>query len=383
MKIRLLAASMALVASTSAVYAVGLDRSGQPIGVLFETGNHLEFRFGYAKPSVEGEAIPQAGGAAIDNVADTFSIYSLGLKYEINDQWSVAIIGDEPYGSDVLYPGSLFSTVLGGTGATADSYAVTALARYKINDNWSVHGGLRYQEISATVTLGGSAFNSPQTPLVPSGVNGYLGEFASSGDWGYVVGAAYEIPDIALRVALTYNSGTSHKLATTETIRGQQISAPGATTSVDTPESLNLAFQSGIAENTLLFGNLRYARYSQTVVAPDGFTGITGTSLTDLEDGYDFEIGVGRRFSEKWSGSMAIGFSTKGEDSLVSPLMPTNGSKHISFGVKYDVNEQFAVSGGIRYTDLGDAISAPSGSAAATFSDNSAISVGLRLAYKF
>jgi long-chain fatty acid transport protein len=80
---------------------------------------------------------------------------------------------------------------------------------------------------------------------------------------------------------------------------------------------------------------------------------------------------------------MAIGFSTKGEDNLVSPLMPTNGSKHISFGVKYDVNEQFAVSGGIRYTDLGDAISAPSGSAAATFSDNSAISVGLRLAYKF
>ena len=206
MKNRLLAASTALLASTSAVYAVGLDRSGQPIGVLFETGNHIEFSFGYTNPSVDGNAIPAAGGAATGNVADSFSIYGIGLKYEINDQWSVAIIGDEPYGSDVLYPGSSATSVLGGTGATADSYAVTALARYKINDNWSVHGGLRYQEISASVTLGGFAFNSPQSPQVPSGVNGYLGDFSSSGDFGYVVGAAYEIPDIALRVALTYNT---------------------------------------------------------------------------------------------------------------------------------------------------------------------------------
>ncbi|WP_299369937.1 outer membrane protein transport protein [uncultured Tateyamaria sp.] len=381
MKTRLLTVA-ALLASTASAHAVGLDRSGQRIGILFEEGNRVELSFGYTDPDVTGQTFAAFGGAPIANVADSFSIWNLGLKYDLSDKLSLAIIADEPYGSDTLYPGSNFTTILGGTGATVDSQAITALARYKFNNSWSVHGGLRYQEVSANVTLGGLAFNSPATPFTPSGVNGYEGNFSSDGDWGYVIGAAYEIPAIALRVALTYNSGTTHSLPTSETIRGAVIAPPG-TTSVDTPESINLDFQTGIAQNTLLFGNLRYARYSQTVVQPTGFFGATGNPLTDLEDGYDFEIGVGRRFSEKWSGSVAVGFSTVGEDNFVSPLSPTNGSRHIAVGAKYDVNENFSVSAGVRYTQLGDAVSSPGGRGVANFDGNSATSFGVKFAYQF
>jgi len=370
MKMRIVTIAGLLASSTSA-YAVGLDRSGQDIDVLFETGNHLQFSFGNIAPSIDGAAQPALGGGSISNVADTFQLYSIAYKHELNDQWSFAIVGDEPYGSDVFYPGSSATTALGGTGATVDSYAITALARYKFNDNWSVHGGLKYQEIGATVTLGGFAYTG-------SGLNGYRGNFASDGDVGYVLGAAYEIPDIALRVALTYNSSTTHDLETTESINGVPITA-GSVTEVDTPESLNLTFQSGVAKDTLVFGNLRYARYSETVVRP---AGLGGASLTDLEDGFDFELGVGRRFNEKWSGSIAAGFTTVGDDNLVSPLAPTNGSRHISVGVKYDVNDRMSVSGGIRYTSLGDAISAPGGTAVADFDDNSAVSIGFSIGIK-
>lgn len=361
-----------LLASTTSVYAVGLDRSGQGIDVLFETGNHVQFSFGSVNPTIDGANQASFGGASIGNVADSFQTLGLGLKYELSDQLSFALIADEPFGSDVLYPGNPLATTLGGTGATVDSYAITALARYKFDNNWSVHGGLRYQEISADVTLGGLAFGE---------VNGYEGNFGSDGDIGYVIGAAYEIPDIALRVALTYNSKTTHNLRTTENINGVPITA-GSVTEVDTPESLNLSFQSGIAENTLLFGSLRYARYGDTIVSPAGFTGLTGNALTDLEDGFDFELGIGRRFNEKWSGSIAAGFSTVGDDNLISPLAPTNGSQHISLGVKYDVNDRLAVSGGVRYTHLGDAISAPGGNAVADFDDNSALSVGFSVGFK-
>ncbi|GGX62119.1 membrane protein [Tateyamaria omphalii] len=380
MKTRLLTVA-ALLASTASAHAVGLDRSGQRIGILFEEGNRVELSFGYTNPSVEGRSQnnPLFGPLAnqpIDNVGDNFLIWNLGLKYDFNDKLSFAIISDEPYGSDVFYPGNPAASVLGGTGATVDSNAVTALARYKFNDNWSVHGGLRYQEVSAGVTLGGVAFR---------GLNGYSGNFASDGDVGYVVGAAYEIPAIALRVALTYNSSTTHNLPTTEFVGAAQISAPGATTDVDTPESINLDFQTGIAQDTLLFGSLRYARYSDTVVAPTGFVSVnpSGGPLTDLEDGYDFEIGVGRRFNEKWSASIAAGFSTVGDDNLVSPLGPNNGSRHVAVGAKYDVNDQFAISGGVRYTILGDAVSSPGGNPVADFDGNNAVSFGIKFAYKF
>ncbi|KIC48685.1 outer membrane protein transport protein [Tateyamaria sp. ANG-S1] len=395
MKTRLLTVA-ALLASTVSAHAVGLDRSGQRIGILFEEGNRVELSFGYSEPSLDGAAItsPALGplsGQPIDNVGEDFLIWNLGLKYDLTDKLSFAVISDEPYGSDVLYPGSNATTILGGTGATVDSNAVTALLRYKFNDNWSVHGGLRYQEVSANVTLGGVAFNSSASPLTTSGVNGYESNFSSDGDFGYVVGAAYEIPAIALRVALTYNSGTTHDLPTTETIRGIPISlatrgavADLTTTTVDTPETINLDFQTGIAANTLVFGSLRYARYSDTVVRPAGFALLTnGSALTDLEDGYDFEIGIGRRFNEKWSGSVAVGFSTVGDDNIVSPLGPNNGSRHVAVGAQYDVNDDFAISGGVRYTMLGDAFSAPGGRPAAIFEDNSAMSFGIKFTYKF
>lgn len=377
---------LGLVAAQSA-FAVGLDRSGQRIGVLFETGNHAELSFGFTSPSLDGTGL--AFGAPTGNVADDFRTLSGGVKVDLSDQWSVAFIIDEPYGSDIFYQGDPATTILGGTGATVDSTAYTALARYKFNSNFSVHAGLRYQEVSATVTTAGFAFNGGVPPGSQAGTNGYQGNFGSDGAFGYVLGVAYEIPDIALRVSLTYNSGTDHDLPTTETIRGIPANfvnpAFGATstTPVSTPESLNLAFQTGIAADTLLFGSIRYASYSDTTVSPELFTGVTGSPLTDLEDGFDVEIGVGRRFNDKWSGLVSFGRTTVGDDNIVSPLGPNNGSSFISVGARYNVSDTLTLSGGVRYTKLGDAFSSPGGTPAASFTDNSAISAGFRVGFKF
>lgn len=364
MKYRALAATAVLVATSSAAYAVGLDRSGQSINPLFATGNHLEFSLGYTNPTLDGPGV--------ENVAENFLIWGGAVKYEFSDQLSGAVIVDEPFGADTFYDSSPVSSALGGTGATVDSFAITALARYKFDDNWSVHGGLRYQEISAVVTLGGLAFQ---------GLSGFRGEFASGGDLGFVIGGAYEIPEIALRIAVTYNSSTTHDLDTVES--GLPFLNGASVTEVETPESLNIDFQTGIAPDTLLFGNFRYARYSDTVVSPFGFSTLTGNPLTDLEDGFDFSIGVGRRFNEKWSGSVSAGFTTVGDDNLVSPLGPNNGSQFVAVGAKYDVNDAFAIAGGVRYTSLGDAIAAPGGNPVQQFESNDAVSVGLRLEYKF
>lgn len=369
-------ALVALAASASTAHA--LDRSGQPVNIIFETGNVVEFSFGYAEPTVEGTDL--ATGAKIGNASDNFLVWAGGIKYDVNDQWSIALIVDEPYGTDILYPGDPSLSSLGGTTATADSYAVTALARYKIDGNWSVHAGVKYQEISADIGLGGGAYG----PL-----NGYNAAFSSDGAFGYVVGAAYEIPDIALRIALTYHSEITHKLDTVETGVPLLGTVTGKT-EVVAPEAINLDFQTGVAQDTLVFGSVRYARYTDTIISPTGFDtvvgpGSDGDSLTDIDNFFDIRIGVGRRFNEHWSGSIAFGHQSKGEDKLVSPLAPVNGAKYVSLGAKYDVNEKFAISGGVRYTRLGEAFpeTGTPDVARAEFKDNSAVSVGLKLTYRF
>jgi long-subunit fatty acid transport protein len=367
-------ATTALTASAFAAHAGGLDRSNQDIGLIFESGNRFELSFGAADPSIDGQDI-RSGGLSSGNIAESFNIISGGIRYELNDQWSFALIVDEPFGSDILYPTIATSPSFGGTQATVDSIALTALARYKFNDTWSVHGGLRYQEIEAQVALRGAGYG---------GLNGYSGDFDADGEVGFVVGAAFEKPEIALRVALTYQSAIKHNLDTVETLVGAVGQARGITR-VETPESLNLEFQTGVAKDTLVFGSIRYARYSDTIVIPRFFGANTppGTSLTTIEDSTDYEIGVGRRFDDKWSGSVAVGYQRENGDNIVSPLAPTNGARYISLGTKFQATERMDIAAGIRYTDIGSANAATGGVGQVAFTDNSAVSFGLKIGFTF
>ncbi|MBB3994531.1 long-subunit fatty acid transport protein [Sulfitobacter undariae] len=373
---KILLGTAAVIGTAVTAQAGGLDRSGQDIGIIFESGNRLELSYGNARPDLTGRDFL---GNNVDNVAKSFGNTSAGLRYELSPKVSVAVVVDEPYGSDIVYEGNPASTMLGGTTATVDSFAVTALARYKFNDSFSLHGGMRYQELSASVDLRGLAYG---------GLSGYRAEFDKDGAVGFVVGAAFERPEIGMRVALTYNSKITHDLATRESMNGTLISQ--GTTEIVTPETLNLEAQTGIAADTLLFGSIRYARHEDTQVSPTLFDAsvdptVSGSSITDIENTTDIEIGIGRRFSDKFAAQVAIGYLASSSDSLVSPLTPTNGSRYISVGGSYTLNESVTLSGGIRYTKFGDAY-AETGTpdvARAQFNDNSAVSAGFKVAYTF
>ncbi len=358
-----LTAGAALLLTTSLAYAVGLDRSGQPGGIIFEEGSYAELSFGFVTPSLEGTDADVFGNSDTGNIAEDFGIIGLGYKRDINEEFSFAIIIDEPYGADVSYPTGE-SLALGGTEATLDSVAVTGLLRYKIDTNISVFGGIRAQSTEASVTLDGLAYG----PLA-----GYSVDLERHTGYGYTVGAAYEIPEIALRVALTYISEIEHEFGTSDN------AGSVADTEVTTPQAINLDFQTGIAADTLLFGSVRWAEYSVVLVEPEGFL---GGSLTDIDDATGYTLGLGRRFSDDFSGSISVGFEPEGSSSLVSPLAPTNGNYSVGLGGQYSI-DNVTLSGGIRYIVPGDASSATADTARADFTDSSAVAVGMKVGYSF
>lgn len=360
----------ALLLTTSMAGAVGLDRSNQDITAIFETGNYAELSFGYVTPNLTGVDVL---GNSIDNVGNAFSQLGGSIKMDVNDQMSFAFIIDQPFGADVTYGGAALTTMLGGTEAILNSTAFTALGRYKINENFSVHGGLRYQTLEADITLSGLAYG----PL-----NGYNVLLENGTGTGYVAGVAYERPAIALRVALTYQSAITNTFDTTET---SPLGVTFGTTEVESPEAWNLDFQTGIAANTLLFGQIRHATYSQTILTPTTFGALTGgASITDIEDGTSYTIGVGRKFSDAFSGSISLGYEAEGSDDLVSPLSPTNGLMSVSIGGQYTM-DNLVFSGGVRYSMLGDARpeTGTPDEARAQFTDGDALSVGLSVGFRF
>lgn len=359
----------ALAMTTSLAAAGGIDRSGQDIGILFESGRTMELSFGSVTPSVSGKDVL---GNSISNVANSFTQVSFAYKADINEKLSYAIILDTPFAADVTYPGSPVSTMLGGTVASANATALTGLLRYKVAERISVYGGLRAQQSDAYIKLSGLGYG---------GFNGYNVDLASNTALGYVVGASYEIPDIALRVALTYNSAITHNFDTVEKV-GTTTVAIG-TTAVETPQSVNLDFQSGVAKDTLVFGQIRWADWTAFQLNPAFFTPRAGGGLISLEDTVTYTLGVGRRFNETWSGAFSMTYEEKANP-LVSPLAPTNGMFGATLAGIY-TKDNMKITAGVNYTKLGDAKpeTGTPDTARADFTDNSALGFGVKVAFSF
>ncbi|MDJ0825500.1 MAG: outer membrane protein transport protein [Rhodobacter sp.] len=382
MKRFLITAAAGALAASGAT-AGGLDRSGQPIGIIFEQGNYAELSFSTTRADVTGTGVgigPVPPGTPYGNVAGGFVNSGAGFKYDFTDNFSLALIWDQPFGSDVTYPGAPGATELGGTTAIADAVSLTAIGRYKFSDKFSVHGGVRHQTIDGNIGLSGLSYG----PL-----NGYNVALGSNSAMGFVVGGAFELPQYAARVALTYNSEITHSTPTVETLGGIPVFGPSPNTEIKSPASINLDFQTGLNEKTLLFGSVRYAMWSDLIISPRGFDlAVDGLlnqdSISDLEDTFSYSLGIGRAINENWSVSGVLGYEPEGSDDLVSPLAPTNGNFSVGIGVRYK-DENVVVSGGIRHTWLGDARpeTGTPDTARATFTDNTAISAGFKIGIFF
>ena len=353
------------IAVTGAVQAGGVERTTQSVGILFEVGRYAEFSIGSVSPTVSGTGIntTATGIVSSGNMASDYTSASLGYKQNIGNNFDVALVIDQPNGADVSYPTGTDYFYSGST-ATLDSTALTGLMRYKFPTNVSLIGGLRLSSLGGNVSLPGRAIGAP--PSVT-----YTLDVAQDQELGYVVGIAYEKPEIALRTSLTYNSELKHEFSDVKEMGG--ISLPFSTT---LPKSVNLEFQSGVAKDTLVFGSVRWVDWTVFDIKPFG---LGGASLVDFsDDRVTYNLGVGRKLNDDWSAAVSLGYeSTKGGTS--GNLAPTDGFKSVGVGVSYKMKKA-KVTAGVRYVDIGDATTSTIGS---TFKDNKAVGVGLKVGYTF
>ena len=347
----------ALMLTTTAATAGGIDRSGQSIGAIFEDGKYVELSYGYVTPSVDGIFTVPAGPAVgfeigSGNVAPSYGSVGLAFKTDIDDKFSLALIIDQPFGADVAYTNTDPDYPLGGTVATVNTTAITAVGRYKFNENMSIHFGPRY--LTASGNYG----------FVLGGEPVYASTYSSGSGTGYVAGVAYERKDIAMRVALTYSSAINLELDGTD-----------GDLETEMPETWNLDFQSGVAANTLVFGSVRWAGWKEAHITDTFF----GPLVDWSEDTVTYTLGVGRKFSDSFSGAFSVGYE-EAQGGIATNLAPTDGYTSVSLGGTYTMGNGVELTGGVRYVMAGDAKTEEIG---AEFADNSAVAIGLKVAYTY
>lgn len=349
----------ALLGLTSGgAWAAGIERTTFNSGLLFEEGDYVELTFGAALPSVSGTGNGPFAGTSSGNMAQDYLSVGLGYKQQLNDKWALALIVDQPVGADVAYPAGTYP--FQGSTADVDSLAVTALAKYSSANNLSFYGGIKAQQISGNVYI---PFFGP-----------YSLETDKSEEFGYVLGAAWEKPEIAARVALTYTSEITHTLNAVEN--------GGATGPFDStiPQSLQLDFQTGVAADTLVFGSVRWVDWTEFQILPPLFNVASGgLPLAAYDSDYiTYSLGVGRRFNETWSGAITLTHEPSSGD-LMRNLGPTDGFSAIGVGATY-TKGNMKISGGVRYALIGDATTTTVGS---TFDGNKAIGAGVKVGFSF
>ena len=422
--------STAIILATlpaTGVFAAALDRSGQSISAFLQPGNYFEAGLSVLDPTVKGKVregfTPNATPPSVIRLENTnlsdmggdYMFYNAALKLQLTDQVSFGFIYDQPFGADASYSvADTGSAVAGGQGlfhngssATAvevDSQNLSFIFGYQPNKHFNFYAGPVYQTVKGNLQLRGLGYGGNDQ------FGGYNADIKETGDLGWLAGAAYQIPDIALKASITYRSEIDHKVMVDES----SLAAPGLNagtainmnnglgkTEITTPQSVNLDLQSGIMANTVAFANVRWVNWKDFSIRPHAFgiaSNIAGANpainkpngfdlVAYTDDQWSINTGIGRKLNDQWAGNVSVGYDT-GAGNPVSTLGPTEGYWNLGVGVQYSPTPATFISGGVKYFWLGDAKAQAASqfdtpNYVAEFEDNNAIAYGLKLGYRF
>ncbi|MGM8884699.1 OmpP1/FadL family transporter [Psychrobacter sp. 1U2] len=444
--------TLALITLSAASFtqAAGLDRSGQDIKGFFNPGTYAEIDYAYIDTDVsahdnagtdfgitEDESGYVKGNDTGDATDDAYTFARYGVKTDINENFSIGVFYDEPFGAEVEYKGDhnfvsrpgdnnfvtrgpdgtpvvLPQSALNpsvndpdydkNTNVSVHTESWTGLLGFKSN-GFQVYGGPVMQKAKAEVHLRGKAYG----PLT-----GYDANVNSDTDYGWVAGVGYSIPEIALKANLTYRSEIDHETEIGERIPllgtglkntalgqlgidpnsdlGQSIGEYATTrATVTTPESVNLNFETGLSQEYQLLGtvDVRWVPWSDFKIVPPFYNAYSKASVEEGlpllsydKDQWKVDVGLAKRFNEKLAGTVTVGYDS-GAGDPVSSLGTIEGFYSVGGGVKYNVTPEWAVSVGGKYLKFGDATGQlPNGSIVSKADDNDGYIAGVKLSYQ-
>ena len=353
--------------------AEGLERINVDPSFLFTEGSSAEIGFATVDPSlpaVKGTGSAFTFQSGLD-VGRSFSALTGSVKTGMGDNFDLGLF----YTNQGNGVGLDYGTITGAEGnitikADLEMPTLAAIGKYQINDAMSVFIGAKQTTVNAGATLKlGSDSNNNVNPDVTS-----HWELSKKTGIGAIYGAAYEMPEIALRVVLTIEDDIDLKIPATA--KGGLAATGTATASIGDAMSLN--FQTGIAEDTLLFGNIRRSNWKDNQVKVP-FLVVGLQQISSFSDGDSYSLGLGRKISDDLSVSIS-GFYDGSSGGAISELAPTGATRSLSLGGKYAISDNADLSFGGSYSQRGDALTA---NYKASLTDSKVISLGAKVGFRF
>jgi long-chain fatty acid transport protein len=365
----------------SGASAGGFDRGGVNIDQLFDAAPYsFDAGVTYVSPQRKLKNVHRLDGSGLStseiDVDGDYAVPRIGIKANIFDPVDCLASYSKPYGADANFGmNNAYSPTAVKYSVKTNDFGLTCSYKFNVGKGaLRFIGGVSYQEVDA--------FLSRQT-LLAFGNTG-LGKFQlSDSAWGWRAGAAYEIPDIALRASLMYYSsykydglsGTVDTTGFSGTFPANLV--PGSTgiypvsASAEIPQALELKLQSGIAPGWLAFGSVRWQQWSKLGIIPingvrSPVFGTPSPVSFDLfyRDGWTISGGIGHKFTDQISGLVSLTWD-RGTSTTSGYQSDTYA---LATGISYSPNDKVEVrlggsigvltSGSSTFTGVGDGANA-------------------------
>ena len=397
MRFKLFTATSVSIMACSVAYAGGWSTGNLGQSFMIEKGGFGEISVGQVDYKITAStafnyttSVTGVQATNIDVIKDANRV-GLSLKNDYGEKFSVGLTSFQ-YGSIQMQGGAGAARKSWIPDADATLNTMALLGSYNVSEGLNVLVGVRRDTLEKTT------------------VSTIKGDYTidSAAKTRGVMGVSYQIPEIALKVSATYSpkaeisTGSSFAETTQsggvgsygDLIIAQGLGIPddannllpvsSYTSTVGLPETLNIEFQTGIAEDTLLFGSIVDTKWKKAQIDSNGSAASRIT--TAFSDTVSYSLGIGRRLNDNWS----ITGSYKQEDgggAYASSLFTvSNGTKGVTLAARY-TNENMTVTAGVNMVEVGGVTITSDGTSAGTtyakYGTNSAVGVGLRVSFDF
>jgi long-chain fatty acid transport protein len=349
------AAAIAEDASTIFFNPAGLSfLEGAPFAVVGHVINlSAEFSGTVTPPAASGlGGCCTTTGNTGGDLGDTSFVPNIYAAISVGEKWDLGIGINAPFGLKTEY-NDTWDGRFQGIKSELASLNINPSVSYKINDTFSIGGGINYQRFDAELT---SAVVLPGGLPIPPGVPFEEGRNKLEADddgWGWNIGAMWQVSP-ATRLGIAYRSEINFTLdgsATVTSLTGNPVAAGAAAANsgaakadVTLPDmlSLSVAFQAN--DRFQLLADITRTGWSSInqINVIDPATGATRDALVlDFDDAFRYSIGGNYVLGDFWTlkGGLAFDETPVKNAETRTVRLPDNDRTWISVGLQRKVGQ--------------------------------------------
>lgn len=355
-----------------AAIADGADAQWRNVAMLtYLEGTQVSVGGIYVNPNIDVEGVSTQRSGTTSTKSEDFAhdafIPNLYVSHRVNEQVAIGFAVGTNYGMETDL-GSDFSATNFGNEASVITKEINVNMAYKINQQFSVGGGVRY--VIAEGSFGATIPNQSPThiptpigniPLPPAGTTLKYMEGTDEA-WGWQVGTAWQIND-ANRIGFSYKSEVKLDLA--GHAKGAAFNPKNPTQhfagsmALDLPATAELASYHQLTDKVAIHASFNWTDWSSFEKLEANIPTLGGKDLIkeeNWEDNYRLAFGGTYQLNQKVTLRSGVAYDTSAvSDEDRTATIPETDRLWLSTGVGYAWSNNLTLDAGFTYIFAKDA----------------------------